>query len=294
MAGIMHPYYTVALAPAVGALVGIGAWQLWTRRSSIVATSLLAFAIAMTSVLAWYLLDRSSGYLPWLRWVIVVVGLASAVGVALAWHVPRRVALAAAALAVLASLAGPAAYAVSTAGTPHTGSIPSAGPSGSTGPGGMGGGGGFRGGFRGTPPTQGQTQGATGATRGGGAGGVGGLLNGSTSPAAVTKLLQTDASSYRWAAAAIGSNTASGYQLASEQSVMPIGGFNGTDASPTLAQFQAYVAKGEIHYFIASGGGGMGGAGSGTSSAITEWVEASFTATTVSGVTLYDLSGGAQ
>ena len=91
-------------------------------------------------------------------------------------------------------------------------------------------------------PTGGQT-GTTGgqtATRGGG---MGGLLNGSTPSAAVTKLLQTDADSYTWTAAAIGANNASGYQLASEQPVMAIGGFNGSDPSPTLAQFKQYVAE---------------------------------------------------
>ena len=72
---------------------------------------------------------------------------------------------------------------------------------------------------------------------------------------------------------------------------MAIGGFNGSDPSPTLAQFRQYVADGEIHYFIASGAGG--GPGGGTS-AITEWVTANFTATTVGSTTLYDLSGGIQ
>ena len=79
---------------------------------------------------------------------------------------------------------------------------------------------------------------------------------------------------------------------------MPIGGFNGSDPSPTLAQFKAYVADGEIHYFIASGadGGGRGGmnAGGSTSAEISTWVAAHITATTVDGVTLYDLSGGVQ
>jgi len=59
------------------------------------------------------------------------------------------------------------------------------------------------------------------------------------------------------------------------------------------------VADGAIHYFIAGGGGfggGMGGSSSGsnTSSEISSWVAASFTATTVDGVTVYDLSGGVQ
>jgi hypothetical protein len=80
---------------------------------------------------------------------------------------------------------------------------------------------------------------------------------------------------------------------------MAVGGFNGSDPSPTLAQFQKHVADGEIHYFIAGGNdGGPGGgglsAGGSTSSAITSWVKATFTATTVDGVTLYDLSAGVQ
>jgi len=78
---------------------------------------------------------------------------------------------------------------------------------------------------------------------------------------------------------------------------MAIGGFNGTDPTPTLAQFQEYVSKGEIHYFIASGGGGAPGGGAqggsaSTSSAITSWVEQHFTAQTVGGTTIYDLSAG--
>jgi len=79
---------------------------------------------------------------------------------------------------------------------------------------------------------------------------------------------------------------------------MAIGGFNGSDPSPTLAQFQAWVAGGRIHYFIAQGSGGFGGfrgggpsAGGSNSSEITTWVESTFTARTVDGVTVYDLSG---
>ena len=88
---------------------------------------------------------------------------------------------------------------------------------------------------------------------------MGGLLEGSTASAELVALLQADVDSYRWVAATVGANNAAGYQLASQQSVMPIGGFNGSDPSPTLAQFQAYVAAGDIHYFI--GGGGFGANG---------------------------------
>ena len=91
-------------------------------------------------------------------------------------------------------------------------------------------------------------------------------------------------------AATVDSNSAAGYQLATDDPVMAIGGFNGTDPAPTLAQFEGYVAAG-IHYFIA-GGTGFGGSGTGTAGAITSWVERHFTARTVDGVTLYDLAAG--
>ena len=94
-------------------------------------------------------------------------------------------------------------------------------------------------------------------------------------------------------AAAVGSQNASGYQLATGKPVMAIGGFNGSDPSPTLAQFQQYVADGKIHYFIGGGGfGGRGGSsgGSNYSSQIAEWVAANFTATTVGNTTIYDLT----
>ena len=60
----------------------------------------------------------------------------------------------------------------------------------------------------------------------------------------------------------------------------------GEPGRPTLAQFQQYVADGDISYYIA--GGGMGG-GRGGNSEIAQWVEANFTASTVGGVTVYDL-----
>jgi 4-amino-4-deoxy-L-arabinose transferase-like glycosyltransferase len=299
MAGIFHAYYTVALAPAIAALVGIGATVLWRRRDSYAAAIVMSCTLAFSTAFAFFLLDRTPDYLPWLRWVVAVLGFSSALMLVGVRHLPRRVGLVVATVALVAGAAAPAAYSLDTASTPHTGSIPSAGPSSGGGPGGMGGGmpGGGTG-FRrpaGTPTQnrQGALPGAATRTQGGSS--TGGLLQGSQSSATITNLLQADAGSYTWAAAAIGSNTAAGYQLASGQPVMPIGGFNGSDPSPTLAQFKQYVANGDIHYFIASGGGGGGMSAGGTnSSTITSWVKATFTAKTVDGVTLYDLSGGVQ
>ena len=216
-------------------------------------------------MLGWYLLDRSTDFVPWLKWVVVVVGMVSALGLAAAGHLPRRIALAAAVVALVATLAGPAAYAVSTAATPHTGSIPSAGPLGRRRPGRP------RRDAGGSPvaacavassvprPQAPAPPRAAPRRRAGRRPAPAAWADCSTAARRapqVTALLQTDADAYTWAAAAVGANNASGYQLASEQPVMAIGGFNGSDPSPTLAQFKQYVANGQVHWFIASGTGG--------------------------------------
>ncbi len=278
MQGIFHAYYTVVLAPAIAALVAIGGWLLWTRRSSDAAAVTLAAATALTSTLAFSMLDRTPSYHPWLRWMILLVGLGVALLIGVVRRLPRRVGLALAALAVVTGLAAPAAYSLTTVATPHAGSIPTAGP---TTAGGQAG-------------AQGRFGGAGPATA------TGGLLRASTPSASLARLLTTNAADYDWVAAAVGSNAASGYQLATTKPVMAIGGFNGSDPSPTLAQFQEYVAGGRIHYFIASGdGGGAGNGGGGgpsasgsTSSEITSWVTSTFTPQTVDGVTVYDLTAG--
>ncbi|GLY96197.1 hypothetical protein Acsp02_34520 [Actinoplanes sp. NBRC 103695] len=367
MQGIFHAYYTVALAPAVGAVVGIGAALVWgaIRNSRVrpepvppsatsapaspdfaspphtshhvgdihpapsssvrgngwrapFAAVMLALAVGVSAWWSWTLLGRSADFLPWLRWVVLAGGLVAAVGALGLMRLPMRVAAVIAGLALGATLAGPAAYAVQTASEPHTGSIPTAGPEVQGGFGGPGGRGGMRGGFPGggAPGGTGQQGGAFpgggfpgggfpgggfpgggfpgGGQQGGrpGGGGMGGLLNAATVSDEMKALLDANAGDYTWVAAAVGSQNASGYQLATEDPVMAIGGFNGSDPSPTLEQFQQYVTDGKIHYFIGGGGfGGRGGSnGSSPGSQIAEWVAANYTAQTVDGVTVYDLT----
>jgi len=160
-----------------------------------------------------------------------------------------------------------------------TGAIPGNPPTGGTWPGGTAPGG--------TPP---------GGTAPGGfpGGGMGGLLNGSKVGEKITTLLLKNADSYTWVAATVGATNASGYQLATEKSVMPIGGFSGSDPSPTLAQFKARVAAGKIHYFIGGAGMGQPSGGSNGSAQISAWVKATFTVQTVDGTTVYDLTQSAK
>jgi 4-amino-4-deoxy-L-arabinose transferase-like glycosyltransferase len=312
--GIIHPYYTVALAPAIGALVSIGVTVLWARRDQVSVRGVLAGTLAVTAVWAYVLLDRSADWHPWLRDVVLVGGLLVAAGLLVGGAaVTRRLTTVLGTAALLVGLAGPAAYALDTAATPHTGSIPSAGPTVAGAMGGPGGGGrpggagrpgggrftaagGFTGG--GTAPTGGGFTGTrpTGGGGGGAAGGIGGLLSASTPSTVLVTALTADSASYRWVAATVGSNNAAGLQLAADKPVMAIGGFNGSDPAPSLAPFETWAKAGQIHYFIGasgSGSSGFGGGGSGSTnvaSQITSWVAAHYTATTIGGQTVYDLT----
>ena len=130
--------------------------------------------------------------------------------------------------------------------------------------------------------------------RGGSEGGRirgGGLLCGGRSSSKVVAMLEKSSDSHRWAAATTGSQQAAGYQLAFQKPVMAIGGFNGSDPYPSLEQFKQYVKDRQIHYYIAGemGGHQMGG-GSDTATQISQWVAKHYTATTVDGVTVYDLT----
>src|SRR5438094_419857 len=147
--GILHPYYTVALAPAIGALVGMGAVFLWARRSDWIARLALASALAVTAVWSVILLGRSPAFFPDLRLGVLVLGLLGATMIVTLSLTSRRTALAVAALGVMAVLASPAAYTFDTVSTAHTGAIPSAGPTvaAASGAGGPFAGGGATGGF---------------------------------------------------------------------------------------------------------------------------------------------------
>ena len=265
MSGIVHAYYTVMLAPPIAALVGIGAALAWRLNYRASAVGVLAAAVAVTAAEASLLLGREDGWLPWLRPVVVLAGFACAGLLVLVPLLRPGAARAVAALAVLAALAAPAAYSAATAATPHSGAIPTVGPAGLVG--------------FGSAVPQGRT-----------ARSIGNLLQAPSPSADAVELLRQDADRYTWAAAAVGSNNAAGYQLASGLPVLAVGGFNGTDPAPTLEQFQDLVAGQRIHWFVA-GTLLAGETGSDASARIAAWVAGNFEATSAGGVTLYDLTG---
>ena len=257
MSGVIHNYYTVALAPGIAGLVGVGTMRLWQGRHNFSARVTLALMSAATGVWTFVLFDRDASWKPWLRYLILLMTALVVAGLLFGLDRIRRAGTVLAIAGLITGLLGSSAYAVATASVGHSGSIPTSGPSssGARGPGG-------------------------GSFGGGAQGGEGG------SNSELIALLE--ATTTKWAAAADGAQSAASLALNSDKWVIAIGGFNGGDPAPTLAEFKQYVAKGEITYYVTGGMGG--GPGSNSTSSISAWVRSNFTSKTVGATTVYDLT----
>ena len=223
MTGIVHPYYTVALAPGIAALVAISARELWRGREHFPARVALAVMIAATGFWSFILLSRLPSWLPALRWGALGGALAVMTVVLFGVPITGRAARAVATVGVASALLATTAFGLATAVTTHAGSIPMSGP----------------------------------ASVAGVGGGPGGGPDVSTALAGLLK--KTDST---WAAATIGAQSAAKLELASGRSVIAIGGWSGGDPAPTLAEFQQYVADGRVAYYVTGGGMGGGRGGS--------------------------------
>ena len=247
--GIIHEYYAVALAPAIGAIVGIGTTTLWKVRREWWARLAMIATLGLTVWWVLRLLDRSPKWHPYLSDALIAAAIVVAVGIVVA-SARRAVMASVTILAVLVGLAAPAASSVTTARAVHNGPLPTSGPAtsgvrfgpGGAGPGRFGGqltpnqlnalrkqfqGGGATGGaFPGGPPGgfpagppggfPGGTAGGTGAGAGGARGATpgGGIFGSPTPGKAVTNLLEhARTGGYRWAAATIGATNGAGFQL---------------------------------------------------------------------------------
>ena len=124
MSGMVHPYYTVAMAPAVAGLVGLGGAWAWRNRAGADGRIALAAMTVATAVWSAILMHRNAFGPTWLPWTLAGVSLVTAAAV-LGPGMQRAVAPAAV-LGVLAAVGGAAAFSIATAATPHQGSIPTA------------------------------------------------------------------------------------------------------------------------------------------------------------------------
>jgi len=258
MKGIMHPYYTVALAPGVAAVLAIAVVELWRGRQYIGPRIWLGVMLAATGIWNYVLLDRTADWQPWLRWTVLVGSILVAAVLIVGSHQLGRYTAVLAIAGLLFGLGATAAYTVQTVGNGHGGPMPASGPA------------------------------RAGGHEFGGPGGPGGGRNESTEQ--LQAMLK--ATDNRWAAATVSSHGADSLELSTGTSIMAIGGFMGSDPAPTLTQFQQYVHDHQVRYFLAGDGRGPGHGGADSEAGkITEWVKANFAAEIVDGTTVYDLRG---
>ncbi|HEX3874927.1 MAG TPA: glycosyltransferase family 39 protein [Solirubrobacteraceae bacterium] len=327
-AGIFHPYYTTLLAPAVAVLAAGGLVVAWDRaRRSAGWAAVLGLAMAGTAILGAVLLERASGFVTWLG--PVAIALAAAGGAALVVSrlrpaarrpaVVRRLAGFAIVAGLAGVLAGPTAYSLATVGKSITGSNPLAGPaSAESGLGGFGGGGGGRpGGARGFTRPAGAPALPSGATRTAGGGLPGGAARPAGAPGggtfgpgaaagggpggggavstATVKYLEAHQAGAEYLVAAVGSQTAADLSLQTGRNVVDMGGFTGTDPTPTLAKLQGLIDTGQLHYVLLSsamggpggggraGSGGLGGGSNAATTARNAWIKANGKLVTIPG-----------
>lgn len=274
-----HPYYSLAVAPPIAALVGLGAGICLRERRRVLAVVGCAAIVASAGGWSVVLVHRDPTWQSWLAPVVgastlvavvavLVAGLGSRPGARTPVRRPagRRTGVVAGTLVLvaLAGVAAPAAYCAEVVATPHTGASPSADS---------------------VSESRSRTPHATG--------GVAASFGGTATASSLDRLLQ--GAGTRWSAAVSRSSVAADLELSSRTPVMAIGGFTGSDPAPTLAQFEDDVASGQVRYYLlASTGGRSGGSwtsgSGGETGTIQRWVQGHYGATRVAGYLVYDLS----
>ena len=261
MAGIFHSYYTVVLAPAIAALVATGLWLAWERIQETTVRRWLAVAVAASATLAAGTVAAVGHELRWWTGPIVLAGIGATL-VLSSRTGPGRLGLVTASTALSVAMMGPVLFSWATVESAHVGSAPMAGP----------------GHAASTTALLIDDQGLFGVPFLG--------VSGPVSKSVVEEL-RASGGGYRWTAATLGARSAATYQLALGQPVLAIGGYKGTDPTPTLPEFIALVRTHQVHWFVPGSITGASG------SAIQFWVEGHGRPVTVSGYTLYDVSGSA-
>ena len=257
--GIIHPYYVVAMALAVAALVGIGApyiWQAYTRRTKV--AWILPLSIALTTILSIIMLGYSN-YWPWLMWLVMIAGGVATILTLLPLSQTKRLKQIILVLAITAGMAAPIVFSVSTVATAHSGSIPTAGP---------------------------------------GASAMSNTNNESArAESTLVSFLLENRHGTTWLATVNSANESAPIQLSSGQPVMAIGGFNGSDSTLTLSQLKQLVKQGKVRYYVVNSRQGKSGSPSGMSgpggnSEILLWVKSVGSKVDYGGTqyTVYDLA----
>jgi 4-amino-4-deoxy-L-arabinose transferase-like glycosyltransferase len=305
VANFFHSYYLVTLGPPIAALAAISVTTAWqsTRKWLLLPTVLVSTALVQAHILSYYP--------TWSTWLDPVVLGGAAIGSALVvvsrFRTSRMMARVGTGVAITALLVAPLVWSGYTTLYASSGLLPSAGPQvANTNGAGFGRPGGA------APAPDSQSTGTDGAPQGGapqdGApepdgvnqagmpqdGGPGGGMGGQVSSELIS-YLEANQGSATYLAATTNSQAAASIILASDQPVMSLGGFTGSDPILTVDQFANLVESGEVRYVLASGGFGGGPGGQSGTSSIMSWVQANGTLVTItssdgSQTQVYDLS----
>lgn len=267
MSGIVHPYYSLTVVPPLCCLAGTGLLHLYRLRNRRSARALLAGTLLATMVLAFLSASRSTADFPRGPVVALLVWSVAITFLVAPPPFPALRKLYGGVLAV-ALLVGPFAWSVNTVLSPHEGAVVVAGPSIL--------------GIRTDHPDRQQMGSEVPPSF------VALTFGDLPEPGIVSRLTATPDSS-TWSAAMVGSETAANYQLASKRSVLPLGGFDGTDPFPTLEQFQRMVADHQVESVVIQDLPPLTLEGRGESARIVDWVKGHYGAEQIGSAQYYKL-----
>lgn len=267
MSGIVHPYYALTAVPPLSCLAALGLIKMYSRQDRQGMRLVFCAVLLATMLLAYLSAMRSTPDFPAGPQVALVLW-----SLAIALHlfpppskIFRRVATTSLAIALTA---GPLVWSINTVMSPHIGAGVVAGPSIL--------------GLRTDHPDRRQLGPDVPSS-------FVAVMFGDVPEPDVVARLQATPESVKWAAAMVGSESAANYQLESGRSVLPIGGFDGTDPFPTLEQFQDMVRTGTVATFAIQELPPLTLEGRGESARIVEWVRASFPQQQVGAAKVYTL-----
>jgi 4-amino-4-deoxy-L-arabinose transferase-like glycosyltransferase len=316
-----HQYYMTEMAPGLSALVGIGVVVMWhDYRGRSWHGWLLPIALAITAAVQIYLL---ASYPTWAQWLSPVIGIGTAIVVIALLFFRLRPRLdvrtplfslgrVAVSLGVLILLVAPAIWSGYSVIHNLESSFPIAGPSA------QGGANAFAGlgtTGTGTGTTRDRARTGTASTTTGqnpfnGAGGFGGF-GGASSQAntALISYLKANQGNTKFLLATPSSTTADTIILSTNEPVMAMGGFGGSDPILTTTTLKSLIANGTVRFFLLNattanttqsttntsrrefdfgtggfggGAGGFGGFGGSQQSSLTSWISSNCTAVSAS------------
>ena len=268
MGNSFHSYYTASLAPSLALCCAIGAYMMFEVRKRALVRLLVVIGLLLSAICSYAMWRLGVALPPELGTALLAVVLLAAtlLGAPAPWPRLERVA---GVVAVVGLLVGPIASAFVTAGTPQSGSNPLSGS---------------------VTRTEHTLSRFLGDVKAGDPAWAKGIAIGHAPNATVIETLMAADPACTWAAATYPGQTAARFQLETGRAIMPLGGFAALDPSPTLEQFQDWVASGRVCYLVEQPAQLEVPGNSSELMAIQEWVRTSYMPQQIDGTTVYRLT----